>query len=73
MGYAGQQLTVDLETQEVRAPGHVLVPFALGEFERQCILEGLDEVGLTLRREEEIAAYEAARSAPVDTLALAAG
>ena len=73
MGYAGQQLTVDLETQEVRAPGHVVVPFALGEFERQCILEGLDEIGLTLRREEEIAAYEAARSAPVDTLALAAG
>jgi len=73
MGYAGQQLTVDLEAQEVRAPGHVVVPFALGDFERQCILEGLDEIGLTLRREDAIGAYEAGRSAPVDTIALAAG
>ena len=73
MGYAGQQLTVDLEAQEVRAPGHVVVPFELGAFERQCILEGLDEIGLTLRHEGAIDAYEAARSAPVDTLALAAG
>ena len=73
MGYAGQELTVDLEAQEVRAPGHVVVPFALGDFERQCILEGLDEIGLTLRREDAIGAYEAGRSAPVDTTALAAG
>ena len=73
MGYAGQQLTVDLEAQEVRAPGQVVVPFALGGFERQCILEGLDEIGLTLRREGEIGAYESRRPAPVDTTALAAG
>src|SRR5438477_1112995 len=35
MGYAGQELTVDLEAQEVRAPGRVVVPFELGAFERQ--------------------------------------
>ncbi len=72
MGYAGQTIEVDLEAQEIRAPGHVVIPFQLGEFERQCILEGLDEIGLTLRHEGAIAAYEAARSAPFDTAALAA-
>jgi 3-isopropylmalate/(R)-2-methylmalate dehydratase small subunit len=70
MGYAGQKITVDLEAQEVRAPGHVVVPFELGAFERQCILEGLDEIGLTLRHEDAIGDYEAARPAPVDTLAV---
>jgi len=72
MGYAGQRLTVDLEALEVRAPGNVVVPFELGAFERQCILEGLDEIGLTLRQAAAIDAYEAARPAPVDTLALRA-
>jgi 3-isopropylmalate/(R)-2-methylmalate dehydratase small subunit len=69
MGYSGQTLEVDLEAQEIRAPGGYTVPFAIGDFERHCILEGLDEIGLTLQHEDEIAAYEAEHPAPFDATA----
>ena len=72
MRFGGQELTVDLEALEIRTPAGT-VPFELDEFQRRCILEGLDEIGLTLRHEAEIAAYEAARSAPFEITALAAG
>jgi 3-isopropylmalate/(R)-2-methylmalate dehydratase small subunit len=50
---AGEELTVDLEART--AGGY---PFELDDFSRECLLEGLDEIGLTLREEAEIAAYE---------------
>ena len=50
---AGEELTVDLEART--AGGH---PFVLDDFTRECLLEGLDEIGLTLREEAAIAAYE---------------
>jgi len=50
---AGEELTVDLEART--AGGH---PFELDDFSRECLLEGLDEIGLTLRDEAAIAAYE---------------
>ena len=50
---AGEELTVDLEART--AGGH---PFELDDFSRECLLEGLDEIGLTLREEAAIAAYE---------------
>jgi 3-isopropylmalate/(R)-2-methylmalate dehydratase small subunit len=61
---AGEELTVDLEART--AGGY---PFELDDFTRQCLLEGLDEIGLTLRHEDAIAAYEAAHPAPFSTLA----
>jgi 3-isopropylmalate/(R)-2-methylmalate dehydratase small subunit len=69
MGYSGQTLEVDLEAQEIRAPSGYTVPFAIGDFERHCILEGLDEIGLTLQDEDAIAAFEAAHPAPFDATA----
>jgi 3-isopropylmalate/(R)-2-methylmalate dehydratase small subunit len=72
MGYSGQTIEVDLEAQEIRGPGGYTVRFELGEFERHCILEGLDEIGLTLQHEDEIAAYEAAHPAPFDATAVPA-
>jgi 3-isopropylmalate/(R)-2-methylmalate dehydratase small subunit len=72
MGYSVLSIVVDLEAQEIRGPGGYTVPFELGEFERHCILEGLDEIGLTLQHEDAIAAYEAAHSAPFDATALPA-
>jgi 3-isopropylmalate/(R)-2-methylmalate dehydratase small subunit len=54
---AGEELTVDLEART--AGGH---PFELDDFSRECLLEGLDEIGLTLREETAIAAYEAAHA-----------
>jgi 3-isopropylmalate/(R)-2-methylmalate dehydratase small subunit len=50
----GEELTVDLETREAGG-----FPFELDEHSRACILEGLDEIALTLRHEDAIAAYEA--------------
>ena len=52
---AGEELTVDLEART--AGGH---PFELDDFSRECLLDGLDEIGLTLREEAAIAAYEQA-------------
>jgi 3-isopropylmalate/(R)-2-methylmalate dehydratase small subunit len=53
------QLTVDLETLRVEDGRGLATPFAMDEFSRHCLLNGLDDIGLTLQHEEEIAAYEA--------------
>jgi 3-isopropylmalate/(R)-2-methylmalate dehydratase small subunit len=72
MGYSGQTIEIDLEAQEIRGPGGYVVRFEIGEFERNCILEGLDEIGLSLKHEDAIAAFEARHSAPFDATALPA-
>jgi 3-isopropylmalate/(R)-2-methylmalate dehydratase small subunit len=51
---AGEEITVDLETRTAGG-----FPFELDDFTRECLLEGLDEIALTLRDEAAIAAYEA--------------
>ena len=60
---AGEELTVDLESRT--AGGFA---FELDSFNRECLLDGLDEIALTLREEPAIAAYESAHAAPVSTL-----
>ncbi len=70
VAFGGQELTVDLEAMEIRTPDGRAIPFALGEHERHCIMEGLDEIALTQRHDAEIGAYEARTDAPIDTLAL---
>ena len=55
------QLTVDLERQVIEDENGWSVPFSVGEFQRYCLLEGLDDIGLTLRHEDLIKAYEASR------------
>jgi len=54
------EVTVDLTRREVRAAG-LTWPFPLDDFSRWRLLEGLDDIGLTLRYDKAIAAYEAAR------------
>ncbi|MFI1969003.1 3-isopropylmalate dehydratase small subunit [Streptomyces cinnamoneus] len=56
------EVTVDLVTRQVRAEG-ITADFELDENARWRLLEGLDDIGLTLRHEAEIAAYEARRPA----------
>jgi len=56
------QLAVDLATCTVTGPGGLSFMFELDPFRRECLLQGLDDIGLTLRLENEITAYEAARS-----------
>ena len=65
------ELTVDLEALEIRHPDGLTVPFMFDEFARHNLLEGLDDIGLTLQREDRIGAYEAAHAPRVDTLSLA--
>ncbi|MEV5958468.1 3-isopropylmalate dehydratase small subunit [Streptomyces sp. NPDC051987] len=54
------EITVDLEKREVRAEG-VTAPFELDENSRWRLLNGLDDISITLRNEADIAAYEAKR------------
>jgi len=54
-------LTVDLEATELRLPGGEVIPFEVDAFRRNCLLEGLDDIGLTLRHVEDIRAYERRR------------
>ena len=56
----GSELTVDLERLVVVSPDGREVPFEFDEAIRQRLLHGLDDIALTLRHEDEIAAYEAA-------------
>jgi 3-isopropylmalate/(R)-2-methylmalate dehydratase small subunit len=55
----GYRLTVDLERCEVRDDSGFVARFPMDPFRRRCLLEGLDDIGLTLQQEEAIAAYEA--------------
>jgi len=68
---ADNELTVDLEALEISHPSGLRLPFEFDSFARHMLVNGLDDVGLTLRREEKIAAYESAHPARVDTAALA--
>jgi 3-isopropylmalate/(R)-2-methylmalate dehydratase small subunit len=57
---ATTQITVDLEAREVRAPG-ITAPFELDDFTRWRLMEGLDDIGLTLRHGQDITTFENAR------------
>ncbi len=59
----GYALTVNLENCTLRDDKGLNLEFPVESFRRHCLLEGLDEIGLTLRHEEKISRYEAARSA----------
>ena len=54
----GYEVTVDLERQTVEDAQDFSASFDVGEFQRYCLLEGLDDIGLTLRHEDAIRAYE---------------
>ena len=62
------EVTVDLEARELRAAG-VVAPFELDDFTRWRLLEGLDDIGLTLRHEADVTAFEASRPAWLPTTA----
>ena len=54
----GVNLTIDLDTQQVTLPDGALVDFEVDPFRRHCLLEGLDDIGITLQREDAITAVE---------------
>ena len=63
------QLTIDLEKCEVRDDTDFRAKFSMDEFVRHCLLNGLDDIGLTLQHEPAITAYEAEHPAPAALIA----
>jgi 3-isopropylmalate/(R)-2-methylmalate dehydratase small subunit len=51
-------LTVDLAAQEIRGPDGGVIKFDLDGFKKHCLLNGLDDIGLTMEKAKKIAAYE---------------
>ena len=57
----GYSLTVDLESQKIYDSAGFSTDFTVDPFRRHCLLNGLDDIGLTLVHSDDIAKYEAAR------------
>ena len=58
------EIVVDLEKRQVRDDQGFLANFSIDDFVRHCLLNGLDDIGLTLQHAEQIAAYEARHPLP---------
>ena len=54
----GYQLTVDLENQQIIKPSGETIDFEVDSFRRHCLINGLDDIGLTLQYQDDIKAYE---------------
>jgi 3-isopropylmalate/(R)-2-methylmalate dehydratase small subunit len=55
---ANATLTIDLERQEIRGPDGGVIHFDIDPFRKKCLLEGLDDIGMTLMKQDSIADYE---------------
>jgi 3-isopropylmalate/(R)-2-methylmalate dehydratase small subunit len=55
---ANSTLTIDLEKQEIRGPDGGVVKFEIDAFRKHCLLNGLDDIGLTQQKQGKIAGYE---------------
>ncbi len=67
--FPGYELTIDLERQVIVKPQGEEIPFDVQPFRKYCLLNGLDDIGLTLRHKDKIAAYESQRLATKPWLA----
>ncbi|NLJ51261.1 MAG: 3-isopropylmalate dehydratase small subunit [Alcaligenaceae bacterium] len=65
----GYQLSIDLDKQEVTSPSGNVYHFEIDPFRKYCLLNGLDDIGLTLREADKIKTYEEARLAEKPWLA----
>ncbi|WP_309708366.1 3-isopropylmalate dehydratase small subunit [Armatimonas sp.] len=61
----GGEVTVDLETHTITGPDGFTATFTVDDFRRHCLLNGLDDIGLTLQNEPDITAFEAKRAGTV--------
>ena len=55
---ANATLTVDLDKQEITGPDGGVVHFDIDQFKKHCLLNGLDDIGLTMEKADRIAAFE---------------
>ena len=56
------ELSIDLVSQTIRRPNGVTISFEVDAFRKKCLLEGLDDIGLTMEKSSAIDRFEAARS-----------
>ena len=63
LAFPGYQLTIDLERQVIVRPQGEEIPFEVQAFRKYCLLNGFDDIGLTLRQSDKIRAFEAQRLA----------
>ncbi len=61
--FPGYQLTIDLDRQVVVKPDGTALPFEVQPFRKYCLINGFDDIGLTLRHADKIKAFEAERLA----------
>ncbi len=55
---ANATLSIDLDKQEIRGPDGGMVRFDIDAFRKHCLLNGLDDIGLTMVKAPKIASYE---------------
>ncbi len=67
--FPGYELTIDLDRQVVVRPQGETIPFEVQPFRRYCLMNGFDDIGLTLRHADKIRAFEAERLARMPWLA----
>jgi 3-isopropylmalate/(R)-2-methylmalate dehydratase small subunit len=60
---ANARLTIDLEKETITRPDGTTVKFSIDPFRKHCLLNGLDDIGITLQKETAIAGYEKSRTA----------
>ena len=51
-------ISIDLEKQEIRGPDGGMIKFEVDAFRKQCLLNGWDDIGLTMRAEDKISSFE---------------
>lgn len=61
LAFPGYQLTIDLDRQRIVRPQGEEIPFEVNGFRKYCLLNGFDDIGLTLRQSDKIKAFEAER------------
>ncbi|WP_394757291.1 3-isopropylmalate dehydratase small subunit [Rhodoferax sp.] len=69
LAFPGYSLTIDLERQVITKPDGEELPFEVQAFRKYCLLNGFDDIGLTLRHADKIKAFEAQRLAQKPWLA----
>ncbi len=55
------ELEIDLKSQEIRRPNGAIIKFDLDPFRKKCLIEGLDDIGITLKKEKKIKEFESSR------------
>ena len=52
------ELEIDLPSQEIRRPNGAVIKFEIDPFRKKCLIEGLDDIGLTMQKSNEIKKFE---------------